>query len=349
MPLRFGVLLNAEYPATELIELGRLCEALGYDQLWYTDVRFLRECYVGLAALAAHTTRIQLGPGVTDPYSRHPAITAATIATFDELSGGRALLGLGVGGTGFRELGIAAPLPVAALREAVLVVRRLLRGEDVTFQGKVVSLAAGRLQFTPPRSTVPIYFATHGAQVTRLAGEVADGVLLANILVPSALDFYVECLREGAARAGRSLDALDVSLRFEAAIAEDEAAAFGAMRRRVAARLLAGYPHWEHLERLGVTVPPAFAEIAARKDPRLVSEAAALLPADAVERTVLFGRPEHVAAQIAPVLRPEVSRITVRPHAVPGQSVGAVLRAFVEDVVPRLRDPVSQASAAARP
>ena len=76
-----------------------------------------RECYVGLAALAARTDQIRLGPGVTDPYSRHPAVTAATIATLDELSGRRALLGLGVGGTGFRELGLSTPLPVAALRE----------------------------------------------------------------------------------------------------------------------------------------------------------------------------------------------------------------------------------------
>src|SRR5438093_9265439 len=156
MVLPVGALLNAEYPASELVELGLLCESLGYTQLWYTDIRLFRECYVGLAALAANTTRILLGPGVTDPYSRHPAATAATIATFDELCGGRALLGLGVGGTGFRGLGISAKLPVAALRETVDVVRRLLSGERVTTQGKVISLRDGRLQFSPIRSRIPI-------------------------------------------------------------------------------------------------------------------------------------------------------------------------------------------------
>ena len=215
MPRTLGVLLNAEYAASDLIELGRLSEALGYHQLWYTDIRMFRECYLGLAALAAHTQRIRLGPGVTDPYSRHPAVTAATIATLDELSGGRALLGLGVGSTGFRELGIAKRLPVAALRETVDVVRRLLRGEEVSLQGKVVNLAGGRLQFTPPRAAIPIYFATQGAQISKLAGEVADGVLIANIVVPSAITFYLEQLHEGATKAGRRLDALDVALRFE--------------------------------------------------------------------------------------------------------------------------------------
>src|SRR5450759_3435853 len=101
MTLPLGLLLNAEYPIHELIETAKLGESLGYDQLWYTDVRFQRDCFVGLAALATNTQRILLGPGVTDPYSRHPVQTAATIASLDELSNGRALLGLGIGGAGF--------------------------------------------------------------------------------------------------------------------------------------------------------------------------------------------------------------------------------------------------------
>jgi 5,10-methylenetetrahydromethanopterin reductase len=336
MPLPLGVLLNAEYPAAELLELGRLCEELGYDQLWYTDVRLFRECYVGLAALAGRTQRIRLGPGVTDPYSRHPAVTAATIATLDELSGGRALLGLGIGSTGFRELGVTTPLPVAALREAVTVIRRLLRGEEVTFAGKVVSLSQGRLQFAPLRHDIPIYFATHGAQITRLAGEVADGVLVANTLVPSAIAFLVDQLREGAVRAGRGLDRLDVCLRFEVCIDDDEAAAFAVMRRRVALRLIAGYPRYEFLERLDVTLPQAFLDLAAAKDLRQADRAAALLPPEVVERTVLAGRPERVARQVAGALTPEVTRVTIRPHAAPGGSVAGVLRAFAREVMPAL-------------
>ena len=336
MALPVGAFLNAEYPAAELLRLGRLCESVGYDQLWYTDVRLFRECYVGLAALAGATERIHLGPGVTDPYSRHPAVTAATIATLDELSGGRALLGLGVGGTGFRELGITTPLPVAALRETVGLVRRLLRGEEVTVQGKVISLARGRLQFAPRRATIPIYFATHGAQIARLAGEVADGVLIANTLASSAIAFYLGQIREGAAKAGRRLDALDVSLRFEVCLDDDEEAAFAVMRRRVALRLMAGYPHLEFLERLDVALPAEFLELAARKDASQVDRLAALLPREAVERTVLAGRPDTVAKTVAAALTPDVTRIAIRPHAVAGRPVAAVLRSFAEEVMPRL-------------
>ena len=146
-----SLLLNAEYEPNELIQLGRLAEDLGYCHLWYTDIRLFRECFIGLAALAGNTSRIALGPGVTDPYSRHPAVTAATMATLDELTGGRAVLGLGLGGTSFKELGITVSKPLTALREAVDVIRRLWRGEEVTVQGKIVSVGGGRLQFTPVR------------------------------------------------------------------------------------------------------------------------------------------------------------------------------------------------------
>jgi len=332
----FGALLNAEYRAGELVELGQLAERLGYRHLLYTDVRLFRECYLGLAAIAAGTRSILLGPGVTDPYSRHPAVTAATIATFDEMCGGRAVLALGRGGTGFRELGITPARPVAALREAVDLVRRLLAGETVTCAGKVISLAGGRLQFTPVRSRIPIYFATHGPQVTRLAGEVADGVLIANTLKPAAVDVYLDRFREGAALAGRSTEGLDVHLRVEICIDDDEAAARAVMRRRVAARLLAGYPHWEFLDLLGLRMPEALRRIAAARDMGRLDEAAAALPDEAVDQTALAGHPEAVAARIAGALRPGITGVTIRPHAPPGRSVAHVLRSFAEAVIPRL-------------
>ncbi len=336
MKLALGVLLNAEYPVKELVELARLSEGLGYDQVWYTDIRLFRECYLGLAAVAAGTERIRIGPGVTDPYSRHPAVTAATIATLDELSGQRAMLGLGVGSTGFRELGIRALHPVAALREAVDIIRRLLREEEVTINGKVVCLNGGKLQFSPARRHIPIYFATQGARITELAGELADGIMIPNTVLPSAVDFYLDGLKRGAAKAGRSLGEIDIALRFEACISDDQAEAEAVMRRRVAARVAASYGHWDYLERLGITLPQAFIDIAAQGDLRRAADAADLLPAAAVDRMVLAGDPARVAEQLASALRPGISRVIVRPHAPQGRAVSDVLRRFVSEVVPRV-------------
>jgi 5,10-methylenetetrahydromethanopterin reductase len=334
--LPLGVLLNAEYPAQELIRLGVLAEELGYQSLWYVDVRMLRECYIGLASVAMHTTCIRLATGVTDPYSRHPAITAAAIATLDELSDGRAILGLGLGGAGFRELGLTKPLPVAAMRESIELIRGLLRGDEVTLAGKVVSLNQGRLQFPVLRPRVPIYIATQGAQISRLSGALADGVLIANIVTPDALAFYLAQIGEGAAKAGRSLRDIDIQLRWEICISDDEAAALRTMRRRMAARLIAGYPRWDFLEALGVRLPDAFTEIAQRKDLKQANAAAELLPMEVVDASMVAGGPARVAARIAPMLHPDVSGITIRPHACPGTGVDAVMRAFAQDVMPRL-------------
>ena len=336
MTIPVGVLLNSEYSARELASLGRLSEELGYDQLWYTDNRLFRECYLGLGALAAETSRIRLGPGVTDPYSRHPAVTAATMATLDELCGGRAILGLGVGGASFRELGLSTPRPLAALREAVDVIRRLLRGHEVTLEGKVVSLRGGRLQFAPVRNHIPVYFATHGAQIARLAGEIADGVLLGNILSPGGVDFYVSRVQEGAAKAGRPPESVDISLRPEVCVAEDEAAAFAVMRQRAATRLIWTYPHWEYLDHLEVTIPAGLAEVAARGDLSEVERAAGLIPDAVVAATAAAGHPERVADQLAAAFRPGVTRVTIRAHALPGGGIAPVLRAFMEEVVPRI-------------
>lgn len=343
-----GVLLNAEYQAAELVRLGELAEALGYRSFWYTDVRMLRECYVGLAGVAMRTGRILLATGVTDPYSRHPAITAAAIATLDELSGGRAILGLGLGGAGFRELGIEKTLPVAALREAIGAIRGLLRGEEVTLAGKVVSLSQGRLQFTPLRPDIPIYIATQGAQIGRLAGELADGVLIANTASQAGLDTYLHRIAEGAAKAGRSLSDIDIHLRWEICISADEAAAIAVMQRRLAQRLVNSYPKWDFLATLGVAVPPAFAAIAARKDAALSDEAAAALPLEVVEASVLAGNPARVAARIKELLRPEVSGITIRPHACPGTGVDDVMRSFMTEVMPRLGEAPAIGSACQR-
>ena len=331
---RLGVLLNAEYSAAELIRLGVLAEELGYRSLMYVDVRFHRECYIGLASVAVHTKRILLATGVTDPYSRHPAITAAAVATLDELSDGRAGLGLGLGGAGFKELGIHKMLPVAALRESIGVIRRLWRGEEVTLEGKVISLAKGQLQFTPVRDRIPIVIATQGEQISRLSGELADGVLIANTVSEAGLDFYVRQIADGAAKAGRPASDVDIDLRWEVCISEDEAAALRVMRRRLAQRMIASYPHWAFLKQLGVSASSEFEAIAARKDPASLDAATEALPMDVVSASVLAGSPDRVAARIAPLLRSEVSGVTIRPHACPGTGVEEVMRSFIQDVMP---------------
>ena len=157
MTLRTALLLLPSRPARALAALAARAEELGYDDLWLADERFFRDVYACLATCALATRRIRLATGVTDPYSRHPALTAMALATLDELSGGRAVLGIGAGVSGFRELGVDASRSAVAIREAVELIRRLLAGDTVTAKGEVIAFHEGGpdLRRIPARGGLP--------------------------------------------------------------------------------------------------------------------------------------------------------------------------------------------------
>src|SRR5437773_9685760 len=156
MTLRTGLLILPTYEPARLAALAEVAEATGYDDFWIADERFFREVYACLTLCALRTRRVRLGPCVTDPYSRNPALTAMAIATLDEIAGGRAVLGIGAGVSGFRELGIDAGRSAVAIREALELIRRLLAGETVTLKGEQIAFSEGRLDFPPIRPDVPI-------------------------------------------------------------------------------------------------------------------------------------------------------------------------------------------------
>src|SRR5262245_34005133 len=177
-------------PPAESARVAALAEAVGFDAVWVPDERFYRDCYVTLAAVAQATRRVRLGPCVTDPYSRHPALTAVAAATLDELAGGRAVLGLGAGISGFAALGLRRGRPATALREAITLVRRLWAGEEVAQAGQIVRFH-GRLDFATPPS-IPVFVAGRGPRILELAGEIADGVIIGALASPPTLAYALE-------------------------------------------------------------------------------------------------------------------------------------------------------------
>src|SRR2546423_11775530 len=126
-----------------MVERVKLAEASGFGKVWLADERFYREVYSCLAIFAANTRRVGLGPCVTDPFARHPALTAMAIATLDEISDGRAILGIGAGVSGFRELGVHAERSAVAIREAVELIRPPLPRQHVALEGQPVDLHRG--------------------------------------------------------------------------------------------------------------------------------------------------------------------------------------------------------------
>lgn len=161
---------------SELIEVARLAEELGFHSLWIPEM-WGRDSFSLLALLAIHTKRINLGTGIVSVFSRTPAAIAQTAATLDEISEGRMILGLGTSGPVVIEdwHGIKFEKPLQRTREYIEIIRMILSGERVNYSGEIFKLKNFRLQFTPPRKDIPIYIASLGPKNIRITGELADG------------------------------------------------------------------------------------------------------------------------------------------------------------------------------
>jgi 5,10-methylenetetrahydromethanopterin reductase len=329
-------MLSCELEPARLIELGQLAEETGYEELWYTDQRFWRDCYAGLTLLAQNTSRLRLGPGVNDPFTRHPATIAMAIATLDELSGRRAQLGMGVGGSGIAQMHLRKERPVRALREAIELIRLLLAGGPVTFDGEIFPFTGGRLGFEPPRCAIPIVVATHSPMMLKVCGRIADGVLLGNLARPEAIANAIAIVREGERDAGRPPGSVAINLRLEALIADDRLAAHDQMRARVASRFIATYPNWDFLGDRAGEVSPALMAAVQAKD---VAGTARLLTEADVQATALVGDANDAALQLAGLLSPEIARVTIRPYGYPGHDQAETIRAFATRVWPAAWQP----------
>lgn len=223
----FGVLPNR--PVQEIAAVAAEAEELGFGGIWVADSQSIfRDGFLALAACATRTSRMELAIGVTNPVTRHPAVIAGAIATLDELSGGRAVLGIGVGESSVRTVGLR-PAKLARLEEATHVLRALLAGESASWDG-----AETRLTWWPGRP-VPIWFASTGPRSLRLAGRVADGVLFQVGSHPDLVRYALRHIEVGAAEAGRDPREVKRLVRLACAVDEDGARARSDARGYVAA------------------------------------------------------------------------------------------------------------------
>jgi alkanesulfonate monooxygenase SsuD/methylene tetrahydromethanopterin reductase-like flavin-dependent oxidoreductase (luciferase family) len=164
-------------PADQLA-LVQHAESLGYDSVWLGEA-WGWEVFTRLTWIACHTTTIKLGAGIANVFSRSPALLAQTVATLDQISGGRVLLGLGTSGQAVVERWHGVPFEKGAqrLREYTEIIRFALSGERVNYDGEVFKISGFRLGLTPLRKQVPIYFASITPTGFRLTAELADGWL----------------------------------------------------------------------------------------------------------------------------------------------------------------------------
>jgi 5,10-methylenetetrahydromethanopterin reductase len=337
---RTGLLLLPTYEPARLAGLAELAEATGYDDLWLADERFFREVYASLTLCALRTRRIRLGPCVTDPYSRHPALTAMAMATLDEISNRRAVLGIGAGVSGLRELGVDSSRSAVAIREAIELIRRLLAGETVTVKGREVSFADGRLDFAPPRPDLPIYVASQRPGGCRVAGRLADGAIMQGAVADPLVRFFRETVHGAAREAGRDPAGVALVARLNVCIADDRPVARDVMRPGLVRSLSAQRPDFFTFATAGLTLPPTLRDkvlaLPYTHDPAPLRAVAPLVPDAFVDAVTLTGPPDAIVPEVIRLTRSGITEIMVYPLAVDGR-IETTIERFQADVMPRVR------------
>jgi 5,10-methylenetetrahydromethanopterin reductase len=232
--VKFSLRFNNDLPAADYLTLARAAEAAGFDQFWLSNDLFLRSAPAILGALATATERIEIGTCILNPYSIDPSEIAMLAATLDELSGGRFNLGFSSGASEFLKwIGIETPKPLTAVRESIDVINRLTSGERAALDGQFLHWSEeAYLRFQPLRR-VPIYVGAMSPNMLRLIGEVADGGLPL-LFPPEHYETVLPYIREGAEKAGRSLDEIDVAACIWCSIGDDGAAAENALKEKIA-------------------------------------------------------------------------------------------------------------------
>src|SRR5215470_692614 len=178
--MRVALRLHGGLPAAACVEQARAAERAGFSTVWFAENPYNRGVLPSMAACALATTTIRIGIGVFNPWNRHPTLIAMEMGALDELSGGRAALGIGAG-IKVAQMGLPAHRPIAAVRDAIRIIRPLLRGEQVDYAGKVFAADKVRLEFPLRRPDLPILMAAVGDQALGLCGEAADGLMISNM------------------------------------------------------------------------------------------------------------------------------------------------------------------------
>src|SRR5262249_17063094 len=186
------------------LDLAQVADANGFDSVWFAENPFNRGVLPAASACAAATSRVRIGIGVFNPYNRHPTLIAMEAGALDELAQGRVRLGIGSGiGVAVERMGFAWDRPLTTLREAVVIVRALLRGEQVTHTGRAFRLDKVRPDYRA-RADIPIFMAGRGERSLRACGELADGLIVSNMCTTAFAAAAVRTLHAAARAAGRA-------------------------------------------------------------------------------------------------------------------------------------------------
>jgi alkanesulfonate monooxygenase SsuD/methylene tetrahydromethanopterin reductase-like flavin-dependent oxidoreductase (luciferase family) len=324
-----GLVLGSSVAPERLSAAAAGAEAGGFDELWLAEDFFFTGGISAATAVLAATNRIGVGLGVVSAVARHPALLAMEIATVSRMFPGRLTAGVGLGVPAWiRQMGLYPPTALGAVRECVTGVRRLLRGEELTEQGRVFEFDRVRLTYPEGDQPTPIHMGVSGPKMLRLSGEIADGTVLSVAASTEYVQWARERIEEGRAIGGRTAKHR-VTVFALYSVDGDEDVARAAVRRPLAFYKSNG--------------PNALTDVAGISDQlrdildrggydRLVEE----MPESWVERLTIAGTPEHCAARIRAFHEAGADSVALFP--MPSDQVDRVVRLTADEVLPRLTD-----------
>ena len=300
--LRVALYLQDKHPIRDGMEYVKYAEEKGFEAVWQAESRLVRDAIVPMAAFAAVTSRIKVGSGVINNWTRNIGLLAATFLTLDDLAPNRILCGIGAWWDPLAQnVGIDRRKPLLAMRETIEVLRRLLNMENVTFAGEFhrvhgieLDVVHGRRE---PRN-VPILIGATGPQMMELTGEIGDGVVL-NYCVPPEYNLpALEQLEKGAKKAGRTLDDIDRPQLIVCSVHDDRQVALDGARELLT-QYLAQQPH---IAKASGVKPEVVAQIQSilgwPATHEQVRQAMHLVPDDLVQRITASGTPDEVKAKV---------------------------------------------------
>ena len=299
---RVALYLQDAHPLEDCIRYAKYAEEKGFEAVWQAESRLVRDAIVPMAAYAAVTSRIKIGSGIINNWRRNIGLLAATYLTLDDLAPDRILCGIGAWWDSLaKNVGIERRRMLLAMRETIDVFRRLLRLENVTFDGEFHHVTGIELDIVHGRReprNVPVLIGATGEKMLQLTGEIADGCLLNYCVPPSYNDRAMELLEKGARKAGRSLDAIDRPQLIVCSVDHDRDRAIAAAKQLIT-QYLAQQPHIAKASGVSQeTVDKIQSVLGWPATKEQVREAMQYVPDELVLEITATGTPEEVKSRV---------------------------------------------------
>ena len=339
MSVQFGLRVPMVGTPQDTGAYAAAVEAAGFDFMWMPDTPMLagqwRDVYIHLTCAALETSTMRLGPGVTNPITRHPVTTSSAIVTLDEVSSGRADLVVGTGYSSAYIVGRKAAT-LANMRASTALWRSI-------FSGAQTDLGGHEMALNNPCPQLPIYLAASGPKALQLAGEVADGVLIMVGAAPGCVSWALEQVEIGMARGGRKRADVRRMLVVNACVDSDRDRAIDLMRPCVA-NLCRNRMSETLFARAGLDAPKRPADMMVDPYPDLSHAAdweeakrvSAFVPDAAVEAMIPLGSGAEVAAHVRSLVDLDIDAIWFRDEA-SWTRPDALLEGLSSEVLPLLR------------